>query len=223
MRYIAVLVAVLAAGLALAPTSFTAAPALAAEAPDVKKVMADRVLGNADAPVTIIELASLTCDHCASFHNNTLPELQKQALATGKAKLIFRDFPMDGVGLRASALARCLPENQYFAFIKMLFKQQHAWSLAPNPEEALTKLAALAGMAPDAAKACMNDTKILDALAQQRLAMQQKYKVNATPTFIFNDGAEMVQGASPIDVYMQKINKLTPTKQSTPIQETPVQ
>ena len=82
----------------------------------------EHVLGNPDAPVTIIEYASLTCPHCATFHNETLPEIKKSLIDTGKAKLIFRDYPLDGVAVRAAAVAQCAGDDRYFGVLGMLSK-----------------------------------------------------------------------------------------------------
>jgi protein-disulfide isomerase len=72
----------------------------------------DHVLGKADAPITIIEYASLTCPHCAEFNKEVLPEVKTKYIETGKAKLIYRDFPLDQWALRASVLARCAPADK---------------------------------------------------------------------------------------------------------------
>ncbi len=117
-RPIAMMLAV--AGVVLA-AGFQAAPALAG-AKDY--ALGDMVIGNSDAPVTIIEYASFTCPHCANFHANTLPELKKVWLDSGKAKLIYRDFPFDQRALRAAMLARCAGPKRYFAFVDVLYKQQ---------------------------------------------------------------------------------------------------
>src|SRR5262249_31135009 len=76
----------------------------------------ERILGKADAPVTVEEFVSLTCSHCADFYTNILPELEKNYVETGKVKFILRDFPLDGLALKAAALARCMPEEQYYPF-----------------------------------------------------------------------------------------------------------
>ncbi len=188
-----------------------AAPALAA-VPSLDQITADRVLGKADAPVTIYEYASLTCPHCAHFTTDILPEIEKKAVDTGKARIIFRDFPLDGAALKAAALARCLPPEQYYPFIKMLFASQANWAVADKPEDVLAKRAALAGLSTDTAMACMTDTKILDALSQKRMDATTKYKVQATPTFIFNDGAERIDGAASAQQFLDMIDKLTPKK-----------
>ncbi len=96
-----------------------AAPSLAQSTP--QPLPDDRVLGKADAPVTIFEYASLTCPHCADFDEHTLPKLKADWIDTGKARLIFRDFPLDQAAVRAAQLARCAPPEQFYAFVDALF------------------------------------------------------------------------------------------------------
>src|SRR5438067_2761676 len=81
----------------------------------------DRILGKADAPVTIIEYASLTCPHCAAFEKEMLPKIKSEWIDTGKAKLVFRDFPLDGSALKAALVARCAPPERFYGFIGILF------------------------------------------------------------------------------------------------------
>src|SRR5712672_1410926 len=88
----------------------------------------DRVLGKADAPITIIEYASLTCPHCAHFEVDVLPKLKAKWIDTGKAKLVLRDFPLDEPALRAAMVARCAPPERFFGFIDALFQGQNAWA-----------------------------------------------------------------------------------------------
>ena len=183
-----------------------------ASIPSLDQITADRTLGKTDAPVTMIEYASLTCSHCAEFATKTLPELEKQAVDAGKLKIIYRDFPLDGTALKAAALARCLPKEQYFPFIKLVFAKQSTWATAADPIAALMPLASLAGLDPETAKACTTDTKILDALAAKRLEAEQKYKVAATPTFVFNDGADKIEGAAQLAQFMTKIDALVEAK-----------
>src|SRR5579875_3929213 len=84
----------------------------------------DRILGNPNAPITIIEYASMTCPHCAHFADTVLPELKKKWIDTGKAKLVLRDFPLDGEAVHASMIARCAPPDRFYAFIDTFFANQ---------------------------------------------------------------------------------------------------
>lgn len=144
-------------------------------------------LGKANAPLTIIEYASLTCSHCADFYSNVLPEIEKRYVDTGKVRFIYRDFPMDAYALRAATLAHCMPSEQFYPFIKILFSNQSAWIRAPKVEEVLIKYAEMAGLSSDKAKACIADTKMMDELVAVQTEGTAKYEINATPTFIIID------------------------------------
>ena len=160
-----------------------------AEAPSVTPK--DRVLGQADAPITIIEYASLTCPHCAAFDRETLPKIKQNWIDTGKAKLVYRDFPLDGWALRAAMVARCAPPDRFFGFIDALFQGQNTWARASDPEQALGRLAKLGGISEDKFQACMKDEKLADAVAASRVVAEKEYGVESTPTFFIN-GTKMV-------------------------------
>ncbi|WP_417515888.1 DsbA family protein [Minwuia sp.] len=146
----------------------------------------DMILGAEDAPITIIEYASMTCPHCANFHQNTWPELKKNWIETGKVRFIFREFPFDRPGLAAAMLARCGGEDRFFAFIDVLFAQQARWSRSPDPMAELQKVALLGGVSPEEFEACMTDPALEETVLNSRLEGNQKYEVSATPTLIIN-------------------------------------
>ena len=176
-----------------------------AQAIDVPAALADRVLGNPDAPVTIIDYSSLTCPHCAEFHNTTLPQIKKEYLDTGKAKLIFRDFPFDQWALKASALARCAPKERYYPLLDVLFKQQNVWSRAADPAKALKQIGALAGVPEAAVDACWASKELTDGILQIQIDGSVKDKVEATPTFVIN-GKEKISGAQPFAAFAKAID-----------------
>jgi protein-disulfide isomerase len=146
----------------------------------------DHVLGKADAPITIIEYASLTCPHCAEFNKEVLPEVKAKYIETGKAKLIYRDFPLDQWALRASVLARCAPADKYFGFVDVLFQNQVTWATAKDPMAALEKIGMLGGVSSAQFSACMQDKKLQDAVLAQSLQGQKEFDVQGTPTIIVN-------------------------------------
>lgn len=157
----------------------------------------DFILGQKNAPVTIIEYASLTCPHCAQFHNDVLPKLKKEFVETGKVRLIYRDFPLDRYALNASMLARCAGPDRYFAFLDVLFKSQSNWTRAEDPGEALSRLARLGGMQPNEIDACLQDKALQDEVLNQRLDASQRLQVRATPTLIIN--GSVYSGGLPFD------------------------
>jgi protein-disulfide isomerase len=147
---------------------------------------ADHVLGKADAPITIIEYASLTCPHCAEFDKEILPELKTKYIETGKAKLVFRDYPLDQWAMRASVLARCAPSDRYFGFLDVLFQNQLTWATAKDPMAALERIGKLGGVSSEKFNACMNDRAMQDAVLAQSLAGQKEFDIQGTPTLIVN-------------------------------------
>jgi protein-disulfide isomerase len=154
-------------------------------------------LGKANATVTITEFASLTCSHCANFHENTLPLLKRDYIDTGKVRLVYRDFPFDEVALRAAMLARCIGPERYFGFLEVLFKQQATWSRAPVPLDALAQLARVAGIGDTAFRACLADRALEEYVLKGRLEGQSLHDVNSTPTFII--GGAKYAGFKTID------------------------
>ena len=170
--------------------------------------VADRVLGDPDAPVTIIEYSSLTCPHCAAFHTDTLPQIKERYVATGKAKIVYRDFPLDQHALNAAAIAHCAGPDRYFQFLEAMFASQARWARAAEPREALIQLAGLGGMPREQAEACLADEDLLDAILQVRLDGQTEYDVSSTPTFIIN--GQKVSGNQPFDRFATAIEDALP-------------
>ncbi|MEZ0260666.1 MAG: thioredoxin domain-containing protein [Alphaproteobacteria bacterium] len=175
---------------AAATEKVVAAPATAPASLDVEKAMADRAIGKDDAPITIIEYASLTCDHCAAFHANALPEVKKQLIDTGKARLIFRDMPWDQYALRAGKMARCAPEDKYFDMIGTLFEKQKDWARSTDPARGITDIGIAAGMDEKYLATCFGSDALDTAMAGKAQEGRQKFGVNSTPTFIFMKGDE---------------------------------
>jgi protein-disulfide isomerase len=168
-----------------------AAPAIAADSlPPKEKILSERVLGKADAPVTLIEYASLTCPHCANFAMETLPTIKKDYIETGKVKLIYRDFPLDRLALTASMMARCAPEDRYYGLIETLFRTQDTWARASDPGVALQRLGAVAGLSKENYDACVANREIFDGIVAMRGQAEQEHKVNSTPTFVL-DGRKL--------------------------------
>jgi len=146
----------------------------------------DRILGNPEAPITIVEYASLTCPHCAHFANDVLPEIKKEWIDTGKAKLVLRDFPLDEPALRAAMIARCAPPERYYAFADTFFAAQEKWVRSGDYREALARLAKLGGMGQAEFDTCINNTELENKIVEGRLRATQELEVSSTPTFFIN-------------------------------------
>ena len=145
----------------------------------------DKVLGEADAPVTIVEYASMTCPHCAHFHETTLPAIKEKYIDTGKARLIFREFPFDPRAEAGFMLARCAGDN-YFPMVDVLFKQQESWAGVENAKAALEQISKLAGFTQESFEACLTDQKLLDDVRAVQKRGATEFDVDSTPTFFIN-------------------------------------
>jgi protein-disulfide isomerase len=159
-------------------------------------VLPDQAVGNPDAPVTVIEYASMTCGHCAAFHNNTYPEFKKRYVDTGKARYILREFPLDPLAAGAFMLARCAGKDKYFPLVETLFQQQRNW-VVQKPIEPLFAIAKQAGFTQETFDACLKDQKMLDAIEWVRARGADKFKVDSTPTFFIN--GKIYKGALSIE------------------------
>ncbi len=149
----------------------------------------DEVMGDVNAPVTIIEYASMTCPHCKSFHEKIMPQIKEKYVDTGKAKYILRPFPFDGDrrGEAAFMLAKCAPNNNYYPMIDELFRTQDVWGRAGNPVPELLRIAKFAGMTEDDFKTCLSNQELLTKIIEGRNKAVKDFGVQATPTVFVND------------------------------------
>lgn len=145
----------------------------------------DKQLGKDDAPVTIVEYASMTCPHCAHFAETTFPELKTKYIDTGKARYILREFPFDPRAEAGFMLARCAGDN-YFPMVDVLFAQQANWVAVDNVKDALLQLAKLAGFTQESFNTCLTDQKLLDDVRAVQKRGADEFKVDSTPTFFIN-------------------------------------
>lgn len=167
-------------------TGTATAPAAPADQGPLPDVAADEMsLGNADAPVTIIEYFSLGCPHCKKFHEEILPQLKAEYIDTGKARIVFRDFPLDGVALAAAQLTRCVSPMAYFPMVDTLFKQQNDWHVQDGVG-VIAKIAKGTGMDQAAFDACIGNTELREKIANGAKDGQAKFAIEATPTFLIN-------------------------------------
>ncbi|EYR79213.1 DsbA family protein [Shinella sp. 838] len=154
----------------------------------------EMALGEANAPVTIVEYMSTTCPHCAAFHNNTFDAIKTKYVDSGKVRFVMREFPFDPRAAAAFMLARCKPQNpaelsdasQYFPMISMLMKQQETWAAAQDGREALLQMSKLAGFTQESFQACLTNQKLLDDVNAVRERGAKEFGIAATPTFLIN-------------------------------------
>jgi protein-disulfide isomerase len=143
-------------------------------------------IGKPEAPVLIIDYSSLTCNHCAHFYLDVIPQIQKKYIDPGYVRIVFRDFPGDKVSLEAHQIAWCKGEIKYLDFVKLLYSTQEKWLSAPDPIAALKSIVAQNGISAEQFDAALKNQELLEKIISVRLEGQQKYKINATPTIIIN-------------------------------------
>ncbi len=161
--------------------------------------LGDKVLGNALAPVTCYEYASLTCGHCAAFHADGFKVLKEKYIDTGKVRYILREFPLDPLASAGFMLAHCAGEGKYYPMVDLLFAQQPAWTRTDKPVDALMGLVKQAGFTQESFEACLKNQSIYDGVNVVRQRGTEKFKVDSTPTFFFN-GRKVKGALSPKDL-----------------------
>ena len=180
-------------------------PKVEATNSDLKITPEDYTLGKADAPVTFVEYASLTCPHCADFHTNVLPAVKTEFIDTGKVRMVYRDYPLDRLALAASMIARCAGRDRYFGFVGAFFASQANWARDTNPLAALGRIARVGGMTEQDVDMCLKNSTVEDAVVKERLQGEKTFGVSATPTLII--GGDKISGGVTIEQFRAIVTK----------------
>ncbi|MGG7568333.1 DsbA family protein [Rhodovulum sp. DZ06] len=146
-----------------------------------------QVMGDPDAPVTIIEYVSLTCPHCARFHTHVFPEIKKDYIETGKAKLEYREVYFDRLGLWGGMVARCGGADKYFAYIDHMLRTQREWTRQEDVLDTFKKIGRVGGLSSEQVEACLNDQESAKALVEQYQEYRKDPRLTGTPTLIVGD------------------------------------
>ena len=147
----------------------------------------DIVMGDPDAPNVIVEYASMTCPHCANFYTNVFPDVKEKYIDTGKARFVFREFPLDGLAIAASMLARCAEDDRFYPLLDGLFETQETWALpGEDGKQKLLLIAKQAGFSQEAFDKCLADKELFDKLVAVRKKAHEEFGVDSTPAFFVN-------------------------------------
>ncbi len=157
----------------------------------------DIVIGQDNAPLTVLEYASLSCPHCAHFFMDTLPKLDAKYIKTGKVRLVYRDYPLNSSALKGAMLLQCVDKDRRHEFLTVLFKMQDKWAFGANYIEALSNIAAFGGFERARFNQCIDNKKVEEAALQVAKEASDIYKIEGTPTFFIN-GTKM-KGETDID------------------------
>lgn len=161
-------------------------------------------MGSPTAKVTVVEYASASCPHCASFYKDTFKTLKTEYIDTGKIRFIFREFPHNQPALAAFMLARCASKEKYFPMVDMFFEQQESW--LSSPLEGLQKIAQLAGFTKEVFDACLKDEAVAKGILAVRDKASNEFGVESIPTFFIN--GEMTKGSMSIEEMRKAIDPL---------------
>jgi protein-disulfide isomerase len=158
--------------------------------PDLAELMKpgplpDLSLGKEDAPNTIVEYASMTCPHCATFHKTVLPELKTKYIDSGQARLILREFPLDQLAAQASMVARCAGPDRYYPMVGALFETQETWAVEGGTEK-LLQIAKQAGFTKEKFDQCIGDKALFEKILETRTRGHETFGVDSTPSFFVN-------------------------------------
>lgn len=168
----------------------------------------DFIIGNDNASITIIEYASMSCSHCANFHNNTLPDLKKEYIDTGKVKFVFRDFPYNYPALLGSMVMRCIPSEVRYDYMNALYKLQKKWVVKENAitHQELYKIMQSGGMSKENFDACLNNVDLENQILEEVIAAQSEFNIRSTPSFLIN--GDLLEGDKSIKVFRQILDKI---------------
>ena len=168
----------------------------------------DFFIGDSQAPITIIEYASMSCSHCADFHNVVLNEIKSEYIDTGKVRFVFRDFPFNYPALAGSMMMRCIPNEVRYDYMSALYKLQKSWVFRDNSKTKaeLYKIMQSGGMTLDEFNECLSDTNIENDLLEGVMNAQREFNIRSTPTFIIN--GVLYSGNKNIKEFRQIIDKI---------------
>ena len=167
------------------------------------------VIGSYDATVKIKIFSSLTCPHCASFHIKVVPEIMKKFVETGKAQLIFIDFPLDLAAFNASKLLHCIDQKKQIIFLDTIYETQENWTSGSDIEdinENLKKIVKNLGINSSQFDKCLIDEAISDKILNGRIKANKKYSINSTPTIIINE--KKLEGSASFKNIKKRIEKI---------------
>ena len=167
------------------------------------------VLGNNQAPIKIKIFSSLTCPHCANFHIKVVPVLKREYIDSGKAQIIFIDFPLDEAAFNAAKLLHCSNKEKQMEFLDIIYETQNKWINGSNINEINNNLKEIVknlGITSDQFDKCLIDEVVSDKILNGRIEANQKYSINSTPTIIINE--KKLEGSTNFKNIKKKIEKL---------------
>lgn len=203
MHKVSIRLPLIGAVLAAVALAGPVAPA-AADMATIEEATAEKVLGDPEAPVTMLAFESLSCPHCATFHAEAWPQVKEQYVDSGQVKFVYRDYPTNDAAVVAAMAARCVPPDRYFGMLEMLYRTQGTWLNSQDPQAALAQTARLGGLTQDEFEQCLENEDLYRSIQGNAQQASQQFGVSSTPTFII--GEQKIVGAQPFEVFQEAID-----------------
>ena len=173
---------------------------------DTIEALEQKSFGDENAEIKMLEFASLTCGHCAKFHNEVMPIIKKNYIEKGLIHFTYKDFPLDKYALKATIIARCSGNKNFFNFLDVFYKKQKDWTRTQDPFKSLLKIAKFGGLKDEELKVCVGNKSIEDGVLKDRLKSSKNYDITATPTIYLN--GEKYKGDLTIEALDSKLKSL---------------
>ena len=162
-----------------------------------------RVYGAENKDAIVYVFSSLTCPHCSVFHTDIMPDIKKEFVDSGKAKLIYVEMPGESKGLTGTLISRCINPEKYEDFMDIMFENQQVWAYAAKPRAIMTRFATmLGGMTKDEVDACLLDQKLKETVLNQQMNLAKLYTIEAMPSVVIvkDNQTKKVQGADKVAI-----------------------
>lgn len=166
----------------------------------------DVALGDENAPVTIIEYASMSCPHCAHFHLGMFKDIKKDFIDTGKVRFVMRDLAWDPLAMAVAKVTRCVDKAEFYNYVSAFFSTQATWAKSQDPVAELKKVARLGGMGDEAFNQCLARADTHEQIFEMKRIAMEELKVNSTPTFFIGDDI-VLRGVADYASFKKEIEK----------------
>jgi protein-disulfide isomerase len=173
---------------------------------NLEAALSERVLGDTTAPLKISEHSSFTCGHCGAFHKETFKKFKEAYIDTGKAYLVFSDFPLNAPALHASMAARCIPQERYFDFVDVLYAEQDVWAYEVGYLTYLKQKSGEFGLSGEGFDACLKNEALQAGILERVKAAQTQWNISSTPSFVLNN-KRTVSGAASFEEFSKVLDE----------------
>lgn len=186
---------------------------------NLQEAIALRTIGSPNAPLTVYEYSSLSCHHCADFHEKTFPLIKKNLIDTGKIQWVFVPFPNNEPALVGAMISQCVHPRRFERILDLLYQNQKRWAFSKNPVDNLYDLVRIAGIDRNFFTKCIQDNMLENALISQMQKHAYKHHIGGTPTFVYEPGDYKINGAISYSMFHDKYKTVVRLNEETASEE----